>query len=670
MVGFLRIDGAESLRKAISEGSGLYAQIIATRATLRVLPLILTERSRNLYPEPRDAFLLNCFRSAIVCYASIIGSSDDKIRSSVNAARRKQKNSILNSALKVAGRSKSKEDAFQLLLNIIELYGINNDLYDSIESDCKYFLNLKRGKKEFIEHINILYDGDFYNFLRGIWDRFRKSFVELDHFLHWIRWYEGISGIDLNYNPINVFGRDLTILIATQSDEWWGRHPEEVNNDISHWMAKNRLKLNLLIKYNDNNFYNTDEINDYKIFLDNKNVHEIKGVLSNINISGYSKNYNFMSISCPIGVEREQFQESVNALLKLTGGELAPDYCYTPDSIYDPIFNDAPYEEDWDDQEPWFTLEDVLGKIKTGVQHDNHRDDNVIIAIIDTGIDGSRLEFASPLKRIAGWAPPDYEPWQDDDGHGTMCAIIAAANNASGGRFRGIAPHAGLVSCRTPTFADGQIVLAYEKIIIPLAQEGKTIVVNHSFGFGGLFDPDNLKRYARFAQVIEMISTSGLRDKIHMVFSAGNYHRAVGGKPNACAPNSIYEFKRRADVLTVGACDMEQRMWDYSSRWLPLNDDAASYGAKPDVVAPTPKNGLIAYGSRNRVMPHGWGTSGAAPQAAGLLALLLSIRRDLPRDELYDIVRKTAGKLPGVGAGCQGFGMIDCDNAVNALLKR
>lgn len=68
-------------------------------------------------------------------------------------------------------------------------------------------------------------------------------------------------------------------------------------------------------------------------------------------------------------------------------------------------------------------------------------------------------------------------------------------------------------------------------------------------------------------------------------------------------------------------------------------------------------------------MPNGWGTSGAAPQVAGLLALLLSRDPSLSRDALFDIVLTTASDL-GFAHSCQGHGLIDCRSALEQLEDR
>ena len=379
-------------------------------------------------------------------------------------------------------------------------------------------------------------------------------------------------------------------------------------------------------------------------------------------IAGSSRDMGFIAVKRPAGVSEDRFRSTLELLCAQNGGRILPEFRYDLEdqATFDPTFEGATADSTAGsvDETP-ATLDDVLRRIGAKGQH-NHRDDNVILAVVDTGIDGSRLELQAPGKKAGGWAPPGEDPWEDWLGHGTMCACIAAGSGARNGRFVGVAPHANLVSCRS-TFVDGDLVLIYEQLI-RLARSGKTVIATNSFGTR-TGTPPALDPMTFFPRALDKAIEAG----VHVVFSAGNYHLDAGGTAESCAPNSIWLHKGRSDVLTVGTCDLDGRMWDYSSRGPHQPNGAADLSDKPDVVAPTPRNGLIAYGAGDIVAPNGWGTSGAAPQVAGLLALLLSERRDLPRRELYDIVRDTAKTL-GHGRRCEGHGIIDCSAAMERLL--
>lgn len=65
-------------------------------------------------------------------------------------------------------------------------------------------------------------------------------------------------------------------------------------------------------------------------------------------------------------------------------------------------------------------------------------------------------------------------------------------------------------------------------------------------------------------------------------------------------------------------------------------------------------------------LAHGWGTSGACPQTAGLASLLLAKQGALSREEVFNVIRSTSARL-GHGASCEGTGLIDCAAAVASV---
>lgn len=143
-------------------------------------------------------------------------------------------------------------------------------------------------------------------------------------------------------------------------------------------------------------------------------------------------------------------------------------------------------------------------------------------------------------------------------------------------------------------------------------------------------------------------------------FSAGNDHDLAGGHPYNCHPSTIWHHKLRPDVFTIGACDLTGELWDYSSRG-PAGEFVV--GAKPDLVAPVPRQGLVAFGDQDRRLPFGWGTSGACPQVAGMAALLWTAEPDPNSEQLFERIRPGARDL-GRAPSCRGAGLLDCVAAI------
>lgn len=303
-------------------------------------------------------------------------------------------------------------------------------------------------------------------------------------------------------------------------------------------------------------------------------------------------------------------------------------------------------------------MEQVLDLINARDAWSRTKGAGVTIAVVDTGINGRRAEFTAD-RRHGGFASNDADAWDDDHGHGTMCAAIAAGSRDRGGEINGVAPMASLMSCRT-TFGEVELSSIYD-LLRERRLRGECIVATNSFG-KRTGKPPVAETPNLFTDALQEATTAG----VHTIFSAGNYHELAGGTPSGCEPTSIWLHKCLGSVCTVATCDQDRQMWHYSSRGPGQLHGVPGMGSKPDVTAPTPRNGEILFGSELRVMPHGWGTSGAAPQVAGLAALLLSLDKSLSSDMVFGYIRDTARSL-GYAPACQGHGMIDCTAAIRRI---
>jgi serine protease AprX len=295
------------------------------------------------------------------------------------------------------------------------------------------------------------------------------------------------------------------------------------------------------------------------------------------------------------------------------------------------------------------SLDDVLEAIRArDAWRNGNRGGGATIAIVDTGVDGDRREMPF-WKRRGSWQVQGAMPFCDPVGHGTLCAVVAAGTRAAGGRFEGVAPDAGIIACRT-RFFDSELTAIYDHLIALVeADKSLRLITTNSFGRRCGLPPPPVE--GDFPAALEEAIAAG----IAVFFSAGNNHDLAGGRPADCHPSTIWHYKGRADVFTVGTCDLEGRLWEYSSRGPGQEGNAA----KPDIVAPTPRDGLVAFGGEARSFPEGWGTSGACPQAAGLAALLWTAEPSLTVGELLGRIRAGARDL-GLAWTCQGAGQLDC----------
>jgi serine protease AprX len=370
---------------------------------------------------------------------------------------------------------------------------------------------------------------------------------------------------------------------------------------------------------------------------------------------------NLISIQAPMLTEavREPTPADVDAQLgryaEAFGAEVVEDYQYalerhrSGDEFTLPVMPEAPGE----------SLDDVLRLIRASSAWRTTRGAGVVIAVVDTGINGTRPEFPRS-KRRGQWSPIGEDAWTDYLGHGTMCACIAAGTRASGGEFDGVAPEAGLISCRTH-FYDSELATIYDFLGDFAEHNNVTVVATNSFGIESGTPPEEDPNSDFLPALHEAIGRG-----VQVCFSAGNYHELAGGQPDHCEPTSIWTYKCRDDVLTVATDKTDGSMWNYSSRGPGQLFGHAGMSQKPDVTAPTPVNGRVLYGDGPRSLPEGWGTSGACPQVAGLAALLLSKKPGLTRQSVNDAICNSADGL-GHGANCEGSGQINCEAALNSV---
>jgi serine protease AprX len=212
------------------------------------------------------------------------------------------------------------------------------------------------------------------------------------------------------------------------------------------------------------------------------------------------------------------------------GAQIMEDYQYTMDltSVFE-------VESFLSPESAQASLDDVVTMTRADQAWQLSTGENVVIAVVDTGINGSHPEF--PLaKRAGSWQEPSDAPWTDWLGHGTMCAAIAAGTTAAGGRYNGIAPGARLIACKT-RFFDTQLAAVYDYLSDLVESKGMKIVATNSYGIpvGAAPPPPE----AIFLEALNDAINAG----VSVVFSAGNYHELAGGQALACAPTTIWQYK-------------------------------------------------------------------------------------------------------------------------------
>ncbi|GMV40454.1 MAG: serine protease [Myxococcales bacterium] len=283
------------------------------------------------------------------------------------------------------------------------------------------------------------------------------------------------------------------------------------------------------------------------------------------------------------------------------------------------------------------------------------------------GYDPSRR--AAPLTMGLYLAPglDEAEVHFDDGGHGTHCAGIAAGHAIDGKEgYHGIAPGALVLSIKIGDngLSGGSTTTGAKKRAMQIAADwaedhGVPVVINLSYGIGteteGASDIDRLVDDTLAKHPLLFISTSN-----------GNNGPGIStaGQPSGSAvafTAGAALVRESARALYGLKLDQDRVFW-FSSRGGELN--------KPDGVLPGIAGSAVPPWMQGNVMR---GTSMAAPQAAGAMAVILSAMAEKGVTVHQGIVRRAlryAGRpLPGYTALDQGGGLVDLPAAV-ALAER
>ena len=302
-----------------------------------------------------------------------------------------------------------------------------------------------------------------------------------------------------------------------------------------------------------------------------------------------------------------------------------------------------------------------------------------LIALLDIGLNTNHPDITGAL-----WVNPDEVAGNgvDDDGNGYVDDIhgydlartsgnIAAGGphgayvsgilvgDGSAGTVLGIAPDAELLSLTIATDTDFALAMEY-------ALEAGADVVNMSFSIPDL---GNLRGFWRL--VADHAAAAGLV----LASGAGNFGQSQPTPVQLRIPEGI------PSVIAVGGVDQSRQSVPFSSRgpveWSMVRfyeDFALPTGlTKPDVAAfPGPGYPILdpagGYVDPNTGIA---GNSFSGPQAAGLVALILSAAPELHAWEVKSIIESTAVDLGAPGKDNDtGWGLIDAAEAVAEAVRR
>ena len=283
------------------------------------------------------------------------------------------------------------------------------------------------------------------------------------------------------------------------------------------------------------------------------------------------------------------------------------------------------------------------------------------IAVVDSGIEASRLDFAGRV--VADVKIAENDGPGDSRGHGTMVAGIAAGSALG---YRGAAPNAPIVSLDVMDAAgEARVsdVIAAVDWILAHKDAHNIRVANFSLGA-----PGASARVHPLNHAVQKLWFAG----IVVVASAGNY--GVDGQPTAVANSPAND----PFVITVGATDVASpttRGDDTVAPWSVWGHTADGF-AKPDVsaagrymVAPVPTSSSLVAERPGNVVAPGYmrlsGTSFAAPVVSGIAAQILARNPGWTPDQVKGAIMLSAEAMPLVTNRSGGVGEVDAAAAVD-----
>ena len=281
-------------------------------------------------------------------------------------------------------------------------------------------------------------------------------------------------------------------------------------------------------------------------------------------------------------------------------------------------------------------------------------DKNVLVAVIDTGIDYTQEDLAANMwinageiadnkidddengfiDDIYGWdfANSDNDP-MDDHSHGTHVAgtIGAIGNNEKG--VIGVSPNVRLMASKF-LGASGSGTLAGAVLAIDYAVKMKAQILNNSWGGGG------------YSQALADVIEKAHKNNVLFVAASGN--DSTNNDVIKHFPSS-YEHP---NVLAVAATNNQ----DVLSRF-------SNYGFKSVHVSAPGENILSSVpGNAYKVMS---GTSMATPHVVGIAALLLAVDPTLTPVVLKERLMKTSDEILSVRRKVASSGRVNAFNAVH-----
>ena len=252
----------------------------------------------------------------------------------------------------------------------------------------------------------------------------------------------------------------------------------------------------------------------------------------------------------------------------------------------------------------------------------------VTIAIVDSGVDQSHREFAGKLVAGYDFVNNDSDP-QDDYGHGTHVAGIAAASSNNGVGVAGVSWGARIMPVKVLNSAGGGSYANTAAGVIWAVDHGAQ-VINMSLGGGS--------------------PSSVLEDAVNYAHNKGAVVVASAGNGGS---NFVLYPARFANVIAVASTDS-------ANNW-----SGSNYGPEVDLAAP----GNLIYSTEIGGYGYKSGSSMASAFTSGLAAVLRGIQGNTSPDTIELQMESTALDIEFNGWDeYTGAGLIQMDGAIKQAI--
>jgi len=259
--------------------------------------------------------------------------------------------------------------------------------------------------------------------------------------------------------------------------------------------------------------------------------------------------------------------------------------------------------------------------------------ESITIAIVDSGICEDHEDLRGKVVPGYNFVEDSYNT-DDDNGHGTFVASLAAANTNNGTGIAGVCWQALLMPVKSMRSDGGGTYLAIAAGIRYAAAQGAQVI---NLSVGG----------SNPSFILEEACQDAYNQGAVIVCCSGNSNAPV-----------LYPAAYDDYCLAVAATNANDVRAPYSN-----------YGPQVDVAAP----GTDVLGANYdpwlptiyNAYTYGWGTSFATPHVSGAAALLLSYKPFLTNAQVMDLIRFTAddvnaAEYPGVDEYL-GYGRINLE---------